>query len=513
MRYHHLFLATLVLVSPQLRADPPPLAQIEQATAELERRIETEMKKNGVPGLAVAVVFQNKVILARGFGVREVGQPALVDADTVFQLASVSKPVGATVVAALVGEGLVSWDSRISELDPSFEMFDPWVTREITLRDLYSHRSGLPDHAGDLLEDIGYSGTEIRRRLRFQPPISSFRSSYAYTNFGLTEAAVAAARATGKSWAEVSEDKLYAPLGMTATSSRYADFIANPNHAAGHIERDGAWIHAKQRQPDAQSPAGGVSSSVNDLTRWMRLQLDGGKFEGKQFIDESALAATHEPVILTQFSPINGLPSFYGLGWGVSYDKQGRLRLNHSGAFSMGAATLVGLVPSASLGIVILTNTAPIGLPEGLAQTFLDEALDGHSSTDWLSLFGKIFAEMAASEASPIASATPPSDPSPASPTSSYVGTYTNDYFGAAEIAERDGQLTIALGPDQTPFPLTHWDRDTFSFVPPDENAVGITGVSFALAPTGQASRFTVEFFDQNGKGTFTRQTTPSAAP
>src|SRR5205814_8600827 len=144
--------------------------------------------------------------------------------DTVFQLASLSKSIGSTVVAELVGEGKITWDSKLSVLDPTFEMFDPWVTREITIRDMFAHRSGLPEHAGDLLEDLGFTRAEILHRLRYQHPASSFRSHYAYTNIGMTEGGVAAAKAYGHEWGALCQEKLFKPLGMISTSSRYADF-------------------------------------------------------------------------------------------------------------------------------------------------------------------------------------------------------------------------------------------------------------------------------------------------
>src|SRR5207247_7748109 len=193
---------------------------------EVEKLAIEQIQGNALPGVAIAVVFQDKIVYAKGFGVRDVNTKAPVDADTVFQLASVSKPIGSTVVAELVGEGKITWDSKLNVLDSSFAMFDPWVTREITIRDMYSHRSGLPDHAGDLLEDLGFTRAEILHRLRYQHPDSSFRSHYAYTNFGMTEAAVAAAKAYGQEWEALCHEKLYKPLGMTSTSSRYAEFIA-----------------------------------------------------------------------------------------------------------------------------------------------------------------------------------------------------------------------------------------------------------------------------------------------
>src|SRR6184192_1394554 len=197
--------------------------QVTHAIQELEQLPQKQIQENALPGLAIAVVFQDKTVYAKGFGVRDTSARVPVGADTVFQLASLSKPIGSTVVADLVGEGKITWDSKLSVLDPTFEMFDPWVTREITIRDMYAHRSGLPAHAGDLLEDLGFTCAEILHRLRYQHPASSFRSHYAYTNFGITEGGVAAAKAYGLDWEKASEEKLYRPLGMTSASSRYAN--------------------------------------------------------------------------------------------------------------------------------------------------------------------------------------------------------------------------------------------------------------------------------------------------
>src|SRR6266540_7273702 len=304
--------------------------QVTRAIQELEQLAEKQIRENALPGLAIAVVFQDKIAYAKGFGVRDTSAKVPVDADTVFQLASVSKSIGSTVVAELVGEGKITWDSKLSVLDPTFAMFDPWVTHEITIRDMYAHRSGLPEHAGDLLEDLGFTRAEILFRLRSQHPRLSFRSHYAYTNFGMTEAAVAAVKPYRLEWEDVCAQKLYKPLGMTSTSSRYADFIARQNKALGHVLVNEKWEQKFKRDPDAQSPTGGVSSSVNDVAKWIRLQLADRKFDGKQIISEKPMAETHHPHMLTGYNPFTSMPTFYGLGWNVSYDQQGRLRLNHS---------------------------------------------------------------------------------------------------------------------------------------------------------------------------------------
>ena len=481
-------------------------AQVQKAVEELDRLAQKEIANNGVPGLAIAVVFQDKMVYAKGFGVREVGKSATVDADTVFQLASVSKPLGATVVAALVGEGKITWDAKISRLDPTFEMYDPWVTREITIRDTYAHRSGLPQHSGDLLEDLGYDRAQVLYRLRFQRPASSFRSQYAYTNFVLTEGGVAAASAYGLTWEDASDQKLYKPLGMYSTSSRYADFVARTNKARGHVLVDGKWVHKFQRVPDAQSPAGGASSSVNDMAKWLRLQLANGKFDGKQIVAENALAETQHPHILRGFSPLDGLPNFYGLGMNVSYDQQGRLRLNHSGAFALGAATHVHMVPGEQLGIVVLTNAYPIGVAEGLGQTFIDTALYGKPTQDWLALFKQIFANPAAiGVVVGTDYSKPPASPTPALKNAAYLGTYTNAYFGDIVVIEKDGALAIVAGPHNMTFVLKHYDRDIFTYETAGENAAGMTGVIFTLGADSKASTVLVEHLNVRGEGTFTR--------
>src|SRR3954466_5368144 len=462
-------LASLLMLAAQFSAaaaQPSHLTteQVTRAVQELERLAQQKIQENAVPGLAIAVVFQDEVVYAKGFGVRDVNTKAPVDADTVFQLASVSKPIGSTVVAELVGEGKITWDSKLNALDPTFEMFDPWVTREITVRDMCAHRSGLPDHAGDLLEDLGFTRAEILFRLRYQRPDSSFRSHYAYTNFGMTEGAVAAVKPYGVEWEEACAQKLYKPLGMTSTSSRYADFTARQNKALGHVFVNGKWEQKSKRDPDAQSPTGGVSSSVNDVAKWIRLQLANGNFDGKQVVNKAALAETHHPHMLTGFNPFTQLPTFYGLGWNVSYDPEGRLRLNHSGGFALGAATYANLVPAEQLGIVVLTNAYPLGIAEALGTTFMDTALYGKPTQDWFALFKQVYSNPAAIGTElGFDYSKPPAWSASSLKSSAYFGRYTNDYFGDISIIEKDGGLAIVEGPKNKTFPMTHYDRDTFT--------------------------------------------------
>lgn len=498
--------ATLAEESPSVySAVAVPPAQIDAAIGKLDGMAAEIMAKTGIPGMAVAVVRGGATVYAKGFGVRKVGEAAPVDADTVFQIASVSKSLAATVVARQVGRGVVAWDTPIVEHLPWFALNDPWVTRHVTIADLFAHRSGLPDHAGDILEDLGYDRRAVLERLRLLP-LESFRASYAYTNFGLTAAAEAVATASGTDWAQLSEEALYAPLGMASTSSRFADFVARPNRAYGHVKIDGRYEAKYQRQPDAQSPAGGVSSSVNDLARWMALVLADGTRDGAPLVDGKALlAAARIEVVADPSGAMAARPGFYGYGMGVGVGATGRMAISHSGAFALGAGTTYLMIPSLDIGIVVLTNASPLGAAEAVALGFSDVVQIGHPTRDWLALLTPVFAQMMAPTGE-LQGKSPPADPAPAAAAQTYAGTYANAYYGDAKVSAEDGRLTLTLGPKGVSFALKHWDGDRFVFYPTSENANPGT-VSLATFDTKSTPpRLTVEYLDTDGLGTFTRR-------
>ena len=481
--------------------------RVKAALVELDSLAKSSLQKTGVPGAAIAVVYKDQVVYARGFGVREAGKSDPVDADTVFQLASVSKPLGSTVIAGLVSDRVVKWDDRIIDHDPGFRMHDPSVTAAVTIRDMYSHRSGLPDHAGDLLEDMGYGRAEVLKRLRFIPTKNNFRSHYAYTNFGMTEGAIAAANGAGISWEDLSQERLYKRLGMTSTSSRLSEFLARTNRARGHVLLGGKWVSKYQREPDAQSPAGGASSSVSDMARWMRLHLHNGTFEGAPVVSPEALAETYRPHMVSdhEIKSASELYSFYGLGWGVRTDELGRVVLSHSGAFALGAGTAVQLLPSEQLGVIVLTNAQPVGLAEALGLSFVDLATSGKVQRDWLAFIRPYFEAMAKEDYSPIDYSKAPSSRSSALPNNVYAGTYANDLYGHLEVVVENGKLAMKQGPHKLAYPLSHYDHDTFYYETAGENAVGLSGVTFIIEGDGKASRVVVENLNKDGLGTFAR--------
>ncbi len=468
-----------------------------------------QWSRTGLPGLAVGVVYKDKVVYAKGFGVREIGKPGAIDPETVFMLASVSKPIASTIVAKLVGDGLIDWHDPVITHNPDFALSDPYVTENATFADLLSHRSGLRTGAGDLLEDLGFDRDYILAHLD-QQPLDPFRSTYHYSNFGYTEGGIAAAVAAGKSWEDLADDVLFGPAGMTSASYRHADYLAHEDRARIHARLpDGSWVARYDREPDAEAPAGGASASLNDMLRFVRLQLAGGMLDGVRVVDEEALVAPHVPQVIPG-SPRSAANrgGFYGFGWNVSYDDQGRSRVGHSGAFNLGTATNILMMPGEDLAIVTLTNGSPIGVAEAIGAAFVDVAQNGRQTVDWVGFLGAAFEHMLAAEAPAVDYTRLPSDPQPPRALDRYAGTYRNSYYGPLTVSAAGDNLSMTLGPEAAPttFALSPFDGDTFSFQTIGENANGLAGAIFTLDEDGPASSVVLDFYDVNGLGTFARE-------
>jgi CubicO group peptidase (beta-lactamase class C family) len=487
------------LPPPLVPAMPLPENAVDNAVAKLDGMAEDLMRKSGIPGMAVAVVHGGKTVYAKGFGVRDVKTGSKVDADTVFQLASLSKPLTSTVVAHQVGVNAIGWDTTLVSKLPWFALSDPVVTRMVSVGDMLSHRSGLPDHAGDMLEDLGYDRRQVLDRLR-QLPLDPFRISYAYTNFGFTAGAEAVAMSAGKPWETLADEVLFDPLGMTSASYRFADYAADPDRAVGHIHIDGRYEPKYVRNADQEGPAGGASSSVNDMTRWLAMVLANGKHEDKQIVAEEALLPAVTPQIVSSPASEPAMRSgFYGFGFNVGTTSGARMQLSHSGAFELGAGTNFVILPSADVAIVALTNATPSGVPESLTAEFADLVQFGEVREDWYKLYSAVFQKMEQPVGSLVGQSAP-AEPAPAAPLPTYVGAYNNDYWGQAKITEAGGKLMLALGPKLN-VPLQHWDGNVFTFEFVTENAPPGT-ISKA---TFDGDKLVLEYFDEGGKGTFTK--------
>jgi CubicO group peptidase (beta-lactamase class C family) len=308
------------------------------------------------------------------------------------------------------------------------------------------------------------------------------------------------------SWEDLCQQRLYGPLGMTSTSSKHDDFVAQTNHAELHIQVDGTWVQKLQRQPDPQSPAGGASSNAVDMAQWMRMLLGNGTVDGTDYIAPDVLLDTFTPQIVSSVDVDTKRAGFYGLGWVPTYDESGRIYQGHAGAFSVGARTMVQLLPAEQLGIVVLSNAFPTGVPEGIAYSFFDLVHQGAVSRDWFQYWSERFSVLTAAYPAIIAQfATPPANAQPALPLDAYAGQYMNDYFGPLQVTAEGDALSLAIGQAPLVYPLDHWDRDVFVFdVVPEAPGVKATA-TFKVDLNSQATAVTIDAFDSYGQGTFVR--------
>jgi CubicO group peptidase (beta-lactamase class C family) len=492
-------------------------AQVQSAVDRLDNLIEDGMAQTGVPGTAVAVVFNDEVVYERSFGVRELGKPEPITPETVFQIASLSKSLSSTLVAAVVGDGTTTWDATIGSLEPGFALSDSWVSDQVTIRDMLCHRSGLPAYGGDpLVSTFGYDRDECLRRLRYYALATPFRTTWAYSNLGLSSGAYAAAQAAGESWEDLAEARLFAPLGMTSTSYRFADFGRRENRAAPHYRtRDGVWELGDLTDDDAAAPAGGVSSNLRDLTHWLRLHLAGGMFDGQPVVASEPLRETYRPQILVGSppDPATGPAYFYGLGWTVSFDDRGRLVVTHNGDFNS-YSTQATLLPGSGLGILVLCNGGASAVREAIPKAFLELVTRGEPSQDWVSAIETSFAAALASilaTSTPFPQGEPPADAAPPLPLAAYTGTFTNTTYGEVTVREENGGLVLAFGPTGVRHRLNPWDRDAFSYRLMGSEGAQLAqfGVLFTIGPEGRADAALVSLggVGPDAAATFTRVT------
>lgn len=477
--------------------------KVEAALPQLDDMLEEAVSEGRTPGLAVGIVYKGQVVYLKGFGVREVGRPECVDPDTVFQLASISKAVSSTVISSLVSDGTVKWDDPVTKYDPGFELSNPSVTQKVTIGDMFAHRSGLPGSAGNDLEGAGYRRATILYRLRFPILAYPFREGYSYSNFGLTEGGVAAAKAAGEGWAALANRQIFEPLGMTETSMRYADFAGRANRASLHVLVNNQWTPLVTRDADAQAPAGGASSNVRDMVRWLIMLLADGKYDGQQLIRKEPLEVARTPQAITGTNPDTGLHNFYGFGWNLQYLPDGVLSVAHSGAFSAGAGTNVTLLPSQDLGVVTLGNAFPTGIPEAVGSILSDLTRYGHVRRDWFAYWKNLFdqAYVIPDKEKMEKYSKPPVPNQPPLDLAAYAGAYRNNYVGKVKVMVGNGVLLLVRGAHQAPLPLRHWDGNTFLSYPFPE-APGLPSlVEFKEGADGAISQIVLEEFAGNGEG------------
>jgi CubicO group peptidase (beta-lactamase class C family) len=486
------------------QATAAPVAAVAPAFS-LDADVTRVMKTFDVPGIAIAVVKDGKVLAAQGFGVRKLGEPAKVNGQTLFEIASNSKAFTAAALAMLVDEGKLAWDDPVTRHLPDFQMYDAYVTHEMTVRDLLTHRSGLGLGAGDLLwwPATDFTSDEIIAKLRYVRPATSFRSSYAYDNLLYIVAGKIVAQKFGKSWGETVRERILKPVGMNATTTSLAEGAGNPNQANAHAKIDGKIAAVKSMPVPNGAGAVGINTNAEDIARWMTVLLDGGKLEAKdaQGQEQRLFSAAQSREMWTAQTPIKitepkpalaaTRPNFnaYGLGFQLR-DYKGMKLAMHGGALQ-GFYSRVLLVPEAKLGIAILTNAESGGALTALQYRLLDQYL-GEAPSDWIKLVSDVENEAHAQELARQKSAvtTRAAKSKPSLPLDAYDGDYLDAWYGKAAIKAVGGKhvLSFSKTPDLVG-ELEHFQHDTFIVRWKQRNFNADSYVTFSLNPDGSIER------------------------
>ena len=477
---------TVVTAAAQSARTTPP--------AELDAWVARAMQTFEVPGLALAIVKDDAVVVAKGYGVRKLGEPAPVDARTLFGIASNTKVFTATALGLLVEEGQIEWDAPVVRYLPAFAMWDPFVTREITVRDLLVHRSGLGLGAGDLLwwPPSTYTRKDVAARLRFIPPATSFRAAYAYDNVLYLVAGEVIEAISGQSWEDFVSQRILARVGMSGSNVRHSAAAGRGNIAATHAPVDGRVRPIAPFESDNTNPAGGINSSAEDMAKWMRVQLSGGVLaDGSRLF--SAATARQLTTLVTPIPTGDPPPELsqlrtnfngYALGLGVR-DYRGKKLLMHTGGLP-GYVSRVVMIPEIGLGVTVLTNQESGEAFDSVAYRIIDHYL-GVPAFDWIDGFKKVHDRLAANvQATERAAGVRDASSKPSLPLAKYAGTYRDAWYGDVSIAQENGKLVMRFS--HTPSlagDLEHWQHDTFVARWRDRELRADAYVAFALKPDG----------------------------
>ncbi len=465
----------------------------------LQADVERVMKEFDVPGIAIAVVKDGKVLTTQGFGVRKRGEPAKVDGKTIFEIASNSKAFTAAALGMLVDQGKLSWDDPVIKHLPDFRMYDAYVTAEMTVRDLLTHRSGLGLGAGDLMwwPTTTFSSDEIIHNLRYIKPATSFRSSYAYDNLLYIVAGKIIAAKSGKTWGETMHEWILSPVGMANTTTSLEESAKFANVSAPHSKINGKAVPVKPMPVANAVGAVGINTSAEDIARWMNVLLENGKVgEGKRlWSDKQARemwTAQTPMTINTPHPPLAATkPNFYAYGLGFQLrDYQGKLVAMHGGALQ-GFYTRVLLVPEAKLGIAIFTNAESGPSLNALQYRLLDQHL-GVAPTDWIGRIADMDKEMQAKEAARVKgeAASRAAQSKPSLTLASYEGDYEDAWYGKMNVKRVNNKLVMSFSrtPDLTG-EMEHFQHDTFIVRWKERNFNADAYVTFSLDHDGSIER------------------------
>jgi len=485
-----------------------PAAVLDEAA--LGAFVERVRERFQVPGIAVAVVKDGQVVLERGWGVRELGKPDPVDARTLFAIASNTKAFTAASLSMLADEGKLGLEDRVIDHLPWFRMADPYVTREMRIRDLLTHRSGLGLGAGDLLFWPGsdYGTAEVVRRLKDVPLKTGFRERYAYDNILYAAATLVIEQASGQPYAQFLQQRFFDPLGMDGTRFNADALRPGDRAATGHAKAD--FVRLQPTFPltwHNASGAGGIYSSAHDMARWVAAQLAGGAYTDAEGRTQRLFSPERQKSMWSLHSPMNiaepavpelaaARPDFlgYGEGWIVS-SYRGEKLVWHTGGWP-GMVSRVTLVPGRNLGVVVLTNQEAGGAFNAITMEVLDAYLQPARRTDWIAAYAAAAdkARDKAEEAWAARVAARDARSRPSLPLSGYARTYRDAWYGDVVVKEEGGRLVMRFG--RSPLlvgELQHWQHDTFLVKWRERTLNGDAFVTFDLDPDGKVREARME--------------------
>ncbi len=465
----------------------------------LDSIITTAMQQWRIPGMAVGIIHNNQVVFANGYGVKEFGKKEKVDGNTLFQIASNTKAFTACALGILVDRGLISWDDKVIDYLPYFQLYDPYVTNEMTIRDCLTHRSGLGTFSGDLLwYKTTYSREEIIRRARYLKPEFSFRSDFGYSNLMYLTAGEIIPVVTGKSWDDFIRNEFFIPLEMKNSNTSITKFAGNKNVAQAHlVEPEEEPIVIQHCNWDNAAPAAAINSSINDMLKWIKFQLNNGIWNGDTILNPDIIwetRAAQNPQYLSKNAATFYKRQFsaYALGWST-YDFNGFKVIEHGGG-SDGMISKVAMIPSQGLGFVILTNSINY-LPDALMYHILDQYFNTENY-NWSSDFYQYFHYRSLEQKKERIEAAEnrKKETQPSLDLQAYTGLYGGDLYGNAEVTIENGKLVVSLLPaPELVGDLSHWHFDTFEIKLRNSPSLPTGTVNFILDINGKVEEMRID--------------------
>ena len=439
-----------------------PAAKARKALEGFDEVVAKGLTALDVPGAAVAVVKDQEVVLAKGFGFRDVEAKRPMTADTLMAIGSSTKAFTAFALGTLVDRGKIGWDEPVRSYIPWFRLYDAQAGERLTPRDLVTHRSGLPRH--DLVWYNNRTATreDLVRALAHLPPTADLREKWQYNNLMFLTAGYLVETMTGRSWEEAVRSLVFAPLGMARSNFSVNDSQKDADFALPYDDRDGKVVRIPFRDITTVGPAGSINSSANEMSRWVKVHVNGGKLGGEQVIGAATLADLHAPHMTTGDVPDRPdiTAADYALGWFVD-NYRGHVRVHHGGNID-GFSAMVSLFPNDGLGFVVLTNKNGTGLPELLVRAAADRIL-GLEAVDWIGDAAKRRAEGrdVAKTAETKKAARRRPGTVPAHKLDEYAGDYRHPGYGDLRVTLQGGKLGFVYNGIATP--LGHWHYETFN--------------------------------------------------